>query len=421
MTGGHRQPVGEVQDHLLAGQAGEQVDRLADHAEGELQPVELLLGEAHGKAARLVEAGAAGRALGLGEAVDLVVDLGPRRVPAGAAAGGHLDPLERAEDLGRVVGELLLDLERAVGAGDHHLDRRLGVLADEAAQLAEHPVAVERLQVVVVDQDHHPHRLDLGQRRRLELRPRLGRGRQRRAFLGLVVGADELLGVELEVGDRALLAVVEDAEVVPGQVGDGRPLLVGDVGDDVDHGHLELVDEGEPADRPDRVAVVRRLVLAEHQRPAGEQGSEQGAACESSHDPPPASSLHGQAPHLARRVSEQRPGAASGISDRPDHGRAGSPVTAGCPERRPSRTMLVELVHFQQLELASPDGRRAGPQLPPGGGVFPVEVARCMLCDRLGWMPSVRGAARLSGRSRKDPVETGLFHPASKREEDSKA
>jgi hypothetical protein len=49
-----------VQDHLLAGQPGEQVDGLADCAEGELEVVQLLLREAHGEAARLLEAGVAG-------------------------------------------------------------------------------------------------------------------------------------------------------------------------------------------------------------------------------------------------------------------------------------------------------------------------------------------------------------------------
>jgi len=44
-----------------------------------------------------------------------------------------------------------------------------------------------------------------------------------------------------------------------------------------------------------------------------------------------------------------------------------------------------------------------------------------MLFDRPGWMPSDLEGLEIHRRSREDPIETGLLHPATTREEDSKA
>jgi len=123
------------------------------------------------------------------------------------------------------VGEGLHHLERAVVADDHHLHRRAQVVHHELPDPAQDPIAVEWIEVLVVDVKHRVDRPDL------PLANGLRRRRSRRRGLGASAGEhvlDDLL-VELgEVRDRHLETVLNDAEIGGPQALDRPPRAVAD-------------------------------------------------------------------------------------------------------------------------------------------------------------------------------------------------
>ena len=86
--------------------------------------------------------------------------------------------------------------------------------ADEITGLGQHPIAVERVEILVVDVQNQVDRL----------RSRRGRQVRNRSCLGDIepgrhaqLGADDLVGVKLEVADLLGVTVLEDLEIVFGQ------------------------------------------------------------------------------------------------------------------------------------------------------------------------------------------------------------
>ena len=68
---------------------------------------------------------------------------------------------------------------------------------------------------------------------------------------------EDVLGVDLEVGDGLQLAVLVHLEVVHREIRDRLSRLVGHADDQVHHGQLDLVPEGEA---PDRLQLILRIV-----------------------------------------------------------------------------------------------------------------------------------------------------------------
>ena len=233
----HLQAVADIEDRLAAGQAGERGGHLLEGVDAEREVVvgRLRVG--------------AGVALGLGDALRFL-DVA-QRVPALGVGrdrlGRDLLQVEHAGgDQRRVAGEAVAHVQLAVVGDEHHLVVALQLLVDEGAQLAHHPVAVERVEVVVVDVNDQAQALVLGDGLGRGRRDRLrrgscgGRGSRRRCVVPRV-GLTVLDGEEVGHGDRPVVLV--QLEVVLRQAVDAVALLVGHVDVDVDDVDVDRVHE----------------------------------------------------------------------------------------------------------------------------------------------------------------------------------
>ena len=149
-----------------------------------------------------------------------------------ADVAGH--PVEGGGNRRDVAGERLAHRERRSRGHHHHLHRRRQDFDDEVPQPVDHPVAVEREEVGVVDvQDHRD-------------RPRRRQRCRQHRVAGIANAVPRRLAgprEHREIGDGHLDAVLHQPEVVGGEVDHRAALTVADVDLEVDHRHLELVGE----------------------------------------------------------------------------------------------------------------------------------------------------------------------------------
>ncbi len=201
--------------------------------------------------------------------------LAARCIALGLAAGVGSELAQCVQHQARIICEGLQHLEGFLVAHHHHLHRWLEGRENEVSHVLEQPVAVDGVDVLIVDVQHHVGRTDL----------RLVSGfgdflclfdHGKRNLLRRPVLPVHLFGEEREVGDCLLLAVLEHHEVLSAQVGDRLARFGGHVDHDVDHRELELVDKGQPADRPNLALLLlgRRMPWA--QRHQSRQHADEG-------------------------------------------------------------------------------------------------------------------------------------------------
>ncbi len=182
-------------------------------------------------------------------------------------APGGVHPADGAQGVGNllgVVGEGLFHLQGTLVGHHHHLHVGIHHLFEEAPNLSQNAVAVHRSQVFVVDEEHDIDRLDFRSRGRDRLGGR-GLGGWERHGHRFVLRApdnprDHLFGVECEVAELPLTAILKHYEVIQNEIIDGLPTVVGDKDVNIDHSQLDLVDEGESTDDLRRVISGRRLL-----------------------------------------------------------------------------------------------------------------------------------------------------------------
>ena len=83
--------------------------------------------------------------------LDPIYDVLAGVVPLGPATGVGAHKAQCLQDLRGVGGELLQHLERALISDDHHLGWWMEAGTEEIPGLRQHPIAIERVEILVVD------------------------------------------------------------------------------------------------------------------------------------------------------------------------------------------------------------------------------------------------------------------------------